>query len=328
MTTIDVHTHMISDGWMQMFKKHKDKNMGIGRWDSGIEYMLVDGVPELNFVPELIDYKLRIKGMDKGRVDLAIVSLTSPNVYFGTSDVSAEVARLINDDMAAAQRAYPDRIRFFCSLPWQYPDLALAELDRAVKLGAVGVMVLAHIRERQLIDPHFAPIWAEIDRRTLPVLVHPTTPYGATESGIQNVRYLLASLGFTYDTTLAICQLVMTGFLEKYPNLKIIASHGGGYIPYVASRIDMFYRLSLSKPTWKMPALPSDELARIYYDAVVYSEEALDMCISLAGPEHVLFGSDYPCPADFERLHALTDSLPIDQRRAVKGGNAKRIFKL
>jgi len=236
--------------------------MGIGRWDSGIEYMLVDGVPELNFVPELIDYKLRIKGMDKGRVDLAIVSLTSPNVYFGTSDVSAEVARLINDDMAAAQRAYPDRIRFFCSLPWQYPDLALAELDRAVKLGAVGVMVLAHIRERQLIDPHFAPIWAEIDRRTLPVLVHPTTPYGATESGIQNVRYLLASLGFTYDTTLAICQLVMTGFLEKYPNLKIIASHGGGYIPYVASRIDMFYRLSLSKPTWKMPALPSDEAIR------------------------------------------------------------------
>ena len=84
----------------------------------------------------------------------------------------------MNDDMAAARTAHPDRLRWFASLPWQYPELALPELERAVKAGASGVMVLANIGGQPLTDPAFAPIWAAIDAKALPVLVHPTAPPG------------------------------------------------------------------------------------------------------------------------------------------------------
>src|SRR5258708_29042852 len=110
------------------------------------------------------------------RVDIAILSLTCPNVYWGGAEVSHEAARIVNDDMARAEKAYPGRIRWMASLPWQYPELAVAELRRACDRGAVGVMVLANIDGRSLTDPLFAPLWQESDRRALPGLVPPPAP--------------------------------------------------------------------------------------------------------------------------------------------------------
>ena len=114
--------------------------------------------------------------MDLARVDVAIVSLTTPSVYWGGEKVSAAAARAINDDFASAQRSHRGRIRWFASLPWQYPKAAVTELRRAVKNGAVGVMVMANIHGEHLTDPQFEPIWAAIDKLELPVLVHPCSP--------------------------------------------------------------------------------------------------------------------------------------------------------
>lgn len=113
--------------------------------------------------------------MDAAGIDISIVSLTCPNVYWGTEEISCRAARESNDTMAQAQSTYPDRIRWFTSLPWEYPARAIEELDRTCRNGASGVMVLANISGRSLTDPMFAPIWAEIDKRGLPVLVHPQT---------------------------------------------------------------------------------------------------------------------------------------------------------
>ncbi len=98
----------------------------------------------------------------------------------GELDVSCEAARESNDSMAMAQKRWPDRIRWLTSLPWEYPLRAVEELKRSCEAGAVGVMVLANISGRSLTDPLFAPIWAEIDQRALPVLVHPTDLHPTT----------------------------------------------------------------------------------------------------------------------------------------------------
>ena len=164
MTVIDIHTHMLSDAWMDLLRQHGAPEIELRMIPSGAEALFEDGVQSFTPCPEMFDYALRIKDMDAAGIDLSIVSLTGPSVYWGGAEVSAHAARLINENMREAQTAYPDRIRYFATLPWQYPKAALSELTRATADGAVGVMVLANIRGMTLIDPALAPIWQEIDR--------------------------------------------------------------------------------------------------------------------------------------------------------------------
>ena len=116
----------------------------------------------------------------------------------------------------------------------------MQELARAVELGAIGVMTLANIREKFLNDPLFDPIWADIERRELPVLVHPTVPLGSEKMDL-GTHALLGPIGFMFDTSLAISRMILDGFFDRYPKLKVIASHAGGYLPYVSKRMDLFF---------------------------------------------------------------------------------------
>jgi aminocarboxymuconate-semialdehyde decarboxylase len=242
--------------------------------------------------------------------------------------VSVQAARLVNDDMAEAQRRYPGRLRFMGSLPWQHPKSALAELKRACdELGAVGVMVLANIDGLSLTDKRFAPIWREIDRRGLPVLLHPTAPPGTKQLDV--VKYnLIASVGFMFDTSLAVSRMIFDGFFDRYPKLKLIASHGGGTLPYIAGRLDICFD-NMPACRERISARPSDYLKKIYYDSVVFQQESLELAIKVGGDDKVLYGSDYPHNiGDMKGCLARVDALPVAQRDAVRGGNAMRIFRL
>ena len=183
------------------------------------------------------NYTLRLRDMDAAGIDLAIVSLTCPNVFWGGEAVSREAARESNASMAAAQTTWPDRIRWLASLPWEYPEAAIEELRRSRDAGAVGVMMLANIAGASLTDARFAPVWAEIERLRLPVLVHPTDLPGIEAMNMRDYD-LSWSVGFIADTTLAFARLIFDGFLDRYPDLSLIASHGGGALPYIVGRFD------------------------------------------------------------------------------------------
>lgn len=327
MTVIDVHTHMLDRAWLRLLKEKGPPRYEVAPITEGLDGVYRAGALFMTPMPGHFDYDLRIADMDEAGVDLAIVSLTCPNVYWGGEDVSCEAARIMNDSMAAGQTAHPDRIRWLASLPWEYPARAVAELARACDNGAVGVMVLANVAGRSLTDPLFAPIWRAIDARGLPVLVHPTEPPGTPEMDMAD--YSLAStVGFMFDTTLAIARMVFSGFLDRYPNLKIIAAHVGATIPYLAGRMDRSYEMTIpGKAAISRP--PSEYLRRIYYDAVTYQESALKLCIEVGGADKVMYGSDYPHDiGDMKGCLARVDALPEDQRQAVRSGNALRIFAL
>jgi aminocarboxymuconate-semialdehyde decarboxylase len=229
--------------------------------------------------------------------------------------------------MARAEKAYPGRIRWMASLPWQYPELAVAELQRSCDQGAVGVMVLANIDGRSLTDPLFTPVWQEIDRRALPVLVHPTAPPGTPEMDLRAYN-LIASIGFMFDTSLAVARMMFDGFFDRFPNLKLIASHAGAALPYLVGRLDIcFENMNACRTRTQTP--PRDYLRHIYYDSVTYRPEALALCIDVGGADHVMYGSDYPHNiGDMKGCLARVDALPAAQRDAVRGGNAQRIFGL
>ncbi len=325
--SIDVHTHMLNRDWLELLRQHGKPRFELRKSLDAAEGIMMDGAPFMTPMPGHFDYEYRIKRMDEAKVDVAIVSLTCPNVYFGGADISLEAARIVNDSMAAAQKQYPQRIRFLASLPWEYPDKAVAELKRACDAGAVGIMVLANIGNKSLTDPLFAPVWQAIDDRALPVLVHPTAPPGTPVMDMRQFN-LIASIGFMFDTSLAFARIFFDGFLDRYPNLKLIASHAGGALPFLVGRLDQCHD-NMNAARTKTQTRPSEYLKRIYYDAVTYRPEALRMAIDVGGADKVMYGSDYPHNiGDMVGCLKRVDDLPAGQRDAVRGKNAQRIFKL
>jgi len=327
-TVIDVHTHMLTREYLELLTEQGAPKYRRGINKAGQQVIRMWDAPFMTLFEPMWNYDLRIEDMDAAGVDLAIVSLTCPNAYFGDEPTSLKAAQLVNDSMAEQQDIRPDRIRWFASLPWQHEQSALKELDRTIEAGAVGVMVIANIDGNNLTDPGFAPIWRAIDQRHLPVLLHPGTPQGVREMGLDEFG-LVPPIGFTFDTTLAVSRMIFDGFFDRYSDLKLIASHGGGALPYLAGRLDRCYDMIPACSEF-IGEKPSEYLRRIYYDAVVYSPGALTLCLEVAGSDdRLLYGSDYPHNiGDMSGCLARVDALPRATANKIRGANAARLFNL
>ena len=321
---IDVHTHAYTREYLAQLRT-RGAPYSLKVRPDGKEEIFRGETPVAFPQPGHFDYDLRIRDMDENHIDVSIVSLTCPNCYWGGEQTSLDVARQSNDSMAAARKRHPGRILWYASLPWQYPKQAVEELKRTVDNGASGVMVLANIEGRSLTDPFLSPIWQAIDDRKLAVLVHPTQPPGAQLMDMD--KYDLAwAVGFMTDTTLCFARMIFDGFLDLYPNLKLIASHGGGTLPYLVGRFDKGDEVELPSRR-RIKERPSVYLRRLWYDGICYSPEALSYLIRIVGADRVLYGTDYPHQVhDAIGMFAKTEAMPADQRQAIREGNARRLF--
>ncbi len=324
---VDVHTHMFTNRWLDLLRANGKPDLEVRESLDSPDTVFYRGNSFCVLEPPHFDYDVRIRNMDAAGVDIAVITLPAPSVFWGNADQSLEAAQAANDEFAEAQAAYPDRIRWMASLPWEHPHPAVAELARACDKGAVGVLTLGNINSRPLTEDLFAPIWQAIDDRALPVLLHPTVPPGVDELSLS--RYaMVASVGFMVDTSVAVTRMIFDGFFDRYPNLKLIAAHAGATLPYLAGRLDrVFERTNRARVVIDRP--PSEYLRHIYYDAVTYRQESLELCVQVGGGDRILFGSDYPFNiGDMEGCLARVDKLPDPVRDAARGANAARIFGL
>jgi aminocarboxymuconate-semialdehyde decarboxylase len=236
----------------------------------------------------------------------------------------------MNDHLTEVCGRWPGRFRGLGSLPMQDVDLALEELGRCVdQLGMVGFIILANVNDVLLDDARFEPIWAELSRRRMPVLLHPTVPPGFDAMRMDHCG-LVASLGFMVDTTLAVTRMTLAGVFERHPDWPLIVGHAGATLPFIAGRLDQCHRFIpdtrqvISKP-------PSHYLRRLYYDTVTYDVGALQLAYTLAGAERLLYGSDYPhnigdMPGCARRIGALP--IPEAEKEQIRSSNARRLFRL
>ncbi|MFP6825427.1 MAG: amidohydrolase family protein [Pseudohongiellaceae bacterium] len=324
---IDVHSHMFTRNWLELLRRHGGPDYVVAPSLDSPDTVHYRGASFNVLEPQHFDFEARMEKMAAAGVDMAIISLPAPSVFWASGDISLEAAQSVNDDFAAAQAKYPGQIRWMASLPWDYPELAVPELARACEQGAVAVLTLGNINGRHLTDELFAPIWQAIDDRALPVLVHPTVPPGTQDLALSQYA-MVASIGFMVDTSVAVVRMIGEGFFDQYPNLKLIAAHAGATLPYLVGRLDRVYdvtrraRVNISKP-------PSEYLRQIYYDSVCYDFEALQMCLRVGGSDKLMYGSDYPFNlGDMEGCLARVDRLPEQQRHQVRSDNAIRIFNL
>ena len=319
---IDIHTHNYTTGWVDRVRANPDNSIRIVQ---GNKYEEIDyrGARITRLSPEMTDFDLRIQNMDAAGVDMAVISLTAPNVFVESKELSVQLARQVNEDFAAEQARYPDRLRWMASLPWEHPVEAITEIEHAKSIGASGICTLTNILGAKLTDPKFETIWSAIEKSGLPTFVHPTTPFvdgmGLSQYGLAN------TIGFTTDTSLCFAHMFLDGFIDRHPDLKLIACHGGGALPYLIARFDQMWHKS-SGPRRSMEE-PSAYLPRIWYDSIVYDEATLRFLIEQVGTDRVLYGSDYPfLIGDMVGVKERVKRLPESQQSAILGGNAAELY--
>jgi aminocarboxymuconate-semialdehyde decarboxylase len=276
--------------------------------------------------PKFTDLKVRLADMDKKGVTLQALSLTTPMVYWGDGNHSLGLAKAWNDAAVEAHKTYPSRFVVLVTLPMQFPDLAIAELDRTSKLpGVRGVYMGTNIAGKDLDDPLFAPLFARVAQLGLPVFLHPNTPLG----GARFKDYYLSNLmGNPIDGTTAAAHLIFGGVLDRHPNMTVCLPHSGGALLALIGRWDRGWHV---RPEDKhLPKAPSEYLHRFVYDTVSHSKAYTEYMIQQVGADHIVVGSDYCFDMGVDEPVKFVDELdlPAAQRNLILNTNAAQLLKV
>ncbi|MDP2479127.1 MAG: amidohydrolase family protein [Candidatus Palauibacterales bacterium] len=277
-------------------------------------------------VPGHRDLEVRARFLQERGVDCQLLTLTTPGTAFAPPERAVALARLVNDELAAAVQDGGGRFRALGHLPMRDPAAAAAELERcAVDLGLPGAMVFSNVRGAPLADDRFLPVWETADRLGAVIYIHPTYPLGVEA---MRTHMLMPLVGFVADTSLAAAHLVFAGIPDRFPGVRWVLGHLGGTIPYIAERLDRGFEAFRSCRE-RLRRLPSEVLREFYYDTVNFDPAALRLAIEFAGTDHLVAGSDYPhmigsMDAMLSSVRGL--GLAAGEEAAVLGENAVRLL--
>jgi aminocarboxymuconate-semialdehyde decarboxylase len=279
-------------------------------------------------VPGHRDLEERLRVMDEQGVDAHAFSLTTPGVHVEEKSRGIALAQIVNDAFAAAAETHPGRFAPLAALPLQDPAAAAREAERAIRtLDHRGVLLFSHVNGVSLDDPRFFPLWELLEDLRVPVFIHPTSPHSLAR--IEEYR-LAAIVGFLFDTTVAVSRLIFSGVLERYPGVRLVIGHLGGTLPYLVERMDRGYeayrecREHIARP-------PSSYLREHYIDTVNFNASALQAGLGVMGPDHLVFGSDFPHEVgDVSRALKSVRGMGLEEREEedVLGGTAARLLGL
>jgi len=268
----------------------------------------------------------RIRDLDAAGVDVHVLTFTAPGTSIETPERAAELAPVINDGLAAAVEAHPERFAALGHLPLNAPDAAVEELDRAVEaLGMPGFMLFGNAAGVPLADERFEPLWERADAHGCVLYIHPTYPVGVEA---MEEYMLMPMVGFMFDTTLAAAHLVYAGVPDRYPGIEWVLGHLGGAIPYLAERLDRGWE-AYERSSRDLDRPPSEVLKGFYYDTVNFDPACLELALGFAGADRLVAGSDYPhMIGSMTRMRESLERVGMtpDERRKVLGGNARGLL--
>jgi aminocarboxymuconate-semialdehyde decarboxylase len=308
---IDLHTHYYPQTFFQMVRDTpSDYSFEVDA--AGMTIITHRGTRFIGITAPMTDPVKRLEDMDRVGIDVEVISVSTPNIFFAGERRQPEVARMVNDSYAELISKYPTRYKGFASIPMDAPDAALAELHRALDdLKLNGVILLSNIRGRALTSPVYRPFFEEANRMKLCILLHPMIPINPEPYKEFNLGPLVA---FPFDTTLAVAKMCFDGMLAKFPDIRWIIAHAGGAIPYIMERLDNGYR-DYAETKTNIDRLPSEYLKNLYYDTVTFSPYVLRLLRDLVGVDHMVMGSDYPhLLGSIERSVSTINELDIPEQ--------------
>ncbi len=292
----------------------------------GPEALAVNAAVGPGWFPKLVDADDRLAVMDGMGVDVQAVSPSPLDYhYWAEAGRAADIVAGVNEGVAALCARHPDRLVGLGGVALQHPDLAADQLRHAVAtLGLAGAVVGTSAGGRDLSDPAYEPLWAAAEETAAVLFLH---PWGCTLGERLARAYLFNVVGNPTETTLALSHLIFAGVLDRFPGLRIVAAHGGGYLPFYPGRADHAHRVRADSRG--CAERPSAYLRRLWFDSVVYEPGLLGHLIGNVGADRVVLGTDYPFDMgqdDPVGVLDAVDGLSAAERAAVAGGNSAALL--
>lgn len=273
--------------------------------------------------PKLTRLDVRLADMDTMGVDVQAISpAPTQYCYWADRDLASAITTATNDHLEQACAKHPDRLVGICTVSLQFPELAAEQLNHAMcNRGMRGVEISTHVEGKDIADRFFDPFWQKADELGAVVFIH---PWGTTIGDRLSRHYLGNTVGQPMETSIALSNIIFGGTLDRHTGVKIVAAHGGGYLPLYISRSDHAYS---ARPDAKgCICKPSNYLKRIWFDSLVYEAGHLQRLIEVAGPSQVVLGTDYPFDMGHYDPFGLLSELPPTVQEAITGGNASALL--
>ena len=276
----------------------------------------------------LSNSSLRLKAMDEQGIDVEALSI-NPFWYKADRHLAEQIIRLQNERLAEFCAIEPARFVGLASVALQHPDLAAEQLESGVKrLNLRGALIGGSVEGEELANTRFDAFWAKAEELGVVVFIHPQGT-AELESRLKGNGMLENVIGNPLETTIALSHLIFQGTLDRFPGLKILAAHGGGYLPSYAARSDAG-GLTFPARFTPLQKKPTEYLKQLYFDSLVFTTEGLRHLVAEVGSSQVVLGTDYPFPWTSTAVdHILaTPNLTDAERVAILGGTAARLLQL
>jgi aminocarboxymuconate-semialdehyde decarboxylase len=256
---------------------------------------------------------------------MRLMSLTTPNLYCFPAEQQAQVARIANEEAIELAKKHPDRVRALASLPLDDIPASLAELDRVAKIReVVGIAIGSNVNGVPLSDDRFEPVWKKINEYRMPVVEHPMFPTFAKDLPEYNLALLM---GFYFDTQIMVTRMILNGIFARYPDFPFIVAHTGAGMLGIIPRVNRVGEV-LPEVKAKLKGKSFADYAKnLYYDTCTFYGPTIAEACRFAGPDKVMFGTDYPF-VDQTLKHVDPAGLAVKDKAGVDGDNAARVFGL
>ncbi len=326
--TFDIHSHVAVPAAAQIALPHLDTaTVPLVHFQSP-DTRAVNNKQEGDLKTRITNMDERLRHLDEMGLDRQLIMPPPPQCYYTVPlEIAVKAAEVLNDGLAEYVARRPDRFTALGSAPMTDGHEAARELERCVTvLGFKGVQILTNIAGNEISDPRYAPFWAKAEELGALVVIHPN---GFTHAERLQRFYFNNVIGNPLETAIALHYLIFDGVLERHPNLKILAVHGGGYLGAYHGRIDHAWG-ARSDCHADLPHPPTSYLKKVFVDTVVFTPGQLESLVETFGVDHVLMGTDYPFDmADYDPVqHVMTSKLDAAQKEAICGGNARRLLGL
>jgi aminocarboxymuconate-semialdehyde decarboxylase len=323
--TIDVHCHILSLEVEGVVAQHPErlKAAALEAEASGVASFKVNVAQVKGVLPKLTSIEDRLRDMDSMGVDVQVISPTPTQYYYWAEpDLADVISGHLNDRISALCTAHPDRFLGFGAVTLQYPERAAEQLETLVRhQGFRGVEVSTRVNGRDIADRFFDPFWARAEEVGAVVFIH---PLGTTMGARLAEHYLVNIIGQPLETTICLSKLIFDGALDRHPGLKIIAAHGGGYLPAYCGRSDHAHAVRRDSHGCVRP--PSEYLRKLWFDTVVYDPAQLRRLVEQVGIDRIVTGSDYPFDMGEYNPSGMVASFSAEEQRKILGANAASLL--
>jgi len=324
MIRVDCQSHVFPKSYGELLKQN---SKFIKTKESNQNYIISYGdLQTFNINLKVYNPKEKLKEMNSAKIDVSVLSVNIPGPELLTPELGIKAAKICNNYIAELCNKYPDRFVGLATLPLQNIPEALKEFDRAInKLKLRGVILFSNINGKPIDSPDFEPLYEKAEKSKIPFVLHPTVPKWGN---VIKDYSMIPMFGLMVDTSIAMLRLILSGVLERHPDLLIVHPHCGGVLPYLMPRI--MEQTEIKKRGIKyIKKSPKEYYKKVYIDLMSPSSLSMQYVCEFADINYLLFSSDHPWVKIKTMLNYLNNlNISKNDKAKILGLNACKLFKI